>query len=491
MFDGFDATMLARIQFAFTISFHFIFPAFSIGLASYLAVLEGLWLKTGKELYLDLFKYWRKIFAITFAMGVVSGIVMSYQFGTNWSVFSDKAGPVIGPLMAYEVLTAFFLEAGFLGVMLFGMDKVGKKLHFTATLMVALGTFISAFWILSVNSWMQTPTGHIMGANGQFLPGESWFDIVFNPSFPYRLVHTVMAAYLTTAFVVGAVAAWHLLRDKSDLRARKMFSMAMWMAALVAPLQIFAGDLHGLNTLEHQPAKVMAMEGHYQSHPDGAPLILFGIPNSEEKRIDYAIEIPKVSSLILKHDLNAPLAGLDTIDEDKQPPVGVVFWSFRIMVGIGFAMLGIGLWSVFARMRKKLYDWTWLHRAALVMGPSGFVAVIAGWITTEVGRQPYTVYGLLRTSDSVSPLDAPAVGASLVAFVIVYFIMFGAGTLYILRLMNKSVTGLEKTAESGPIRSAGITPATNESSRGKGGKDAEWGSDPVHTADNGTKGEGE
>ena len=316
MFEQFDALLLARIQFAFTVSFHFIFPAFSIGLASYLAVLEGLWLKTGKQLYLDLFKYWLKIFAIAFAMGVVSGIVMSYQFGTNWSVFSDIAGPVIGPLMAYEVLTAFFLEAGFLGVMLFGMNKVGRKLHFAATLMVAVGTFISAFWILSVNSWMQTPVGYEIGANGQYLPGESWLDIIFNPSFPYRLVHTVIAAYLTTAFVVGGVGAWHLLRDRTNAHARKMFSMAMWMAAIVAPIQIFAGDLHGLNTLEHQPQKVMAMEGHFDSHPDGAPLILFGIPNSAEKRVDYAIEIPKASSLILKHDLDAPLAGLDTIPDD-------------------------------------------------------------------------------------------------------------------------------------------------------------------------------
>ena len=465
MFDGFDALILARIQFAFTVSFHFIFPAFSIGLASYLAVLEGLWLKTNDNVYLDLFKYWRKIFAIAFAMGVVSGIVMSYQFGTNWSVFSDKTGPVIGPLMAYEVLTAFFLEAGFLGVMLFGMDKVGRKLHFAATLMVALGTFVSAFWILSVNSWMQTPTGYVVGASGQFLPGDSWLDIIFNPSFPYRLVHTVLAAYLTTAFVVGATGAWHLLRDKSDKRARRMFSMAMWMAALVAPVQIFAGDAHGLNTLEHQPQKVMAMEGHYESHPDGAPLILFGIPNSAEKRVDYAVEIPKASSLILKHDLNAPLAGLDTIPADEQPPVGVVFWSFRIMVGLGFAMLGIGLWSLVARVRGKLFDWSWLHRAALIMGPSGFIAVIAGWVTTEVGRQPYTVFGLLRTVDSVSPLAAPAVGASLVAFVLVYFVMFGAGTAYILRLMNKPVTGQEEAGASGPIRTAGITPGSSDSVR--------------------------
>ncbi|MGB3739027.1 MAG: cytochrome ubiquinol oxidase subunit I [Pontixanthobacter sp.] len=465
MFDNFDALLLARIQFAFTVSFHFIFPAFSIGLASYLAVLEGLWLKTGKQLYLDLFKYWVKIFAIAFAMGVVSGIVMSYQFGTNWSVFSDLTGPILGPLMAYEVLTAFFLEAGFLGVMLFGMNRVGKKLHFTATLMVAVGTFISAFWILSVNSWMQTPVGFERDAIGQFLPGDSWFDIVFNPSFPYRLVHTVMAAYITTAFVVGGVGAYHLLKDRTNVHARKMFSMAMWMAAVVVPLQIVAGDMHGLNTLEHQPQKVMAMEGHYDSYPDGAPLILFGIPNSAEKRVDYKVEIPKASSLILKHDLNAPMDGLDTIPDDEEPPVGIVFWSFRVMVGIGFAMLGIGLWSLLARSRKKLYDWPLLHRAALLMAPSGFVAVIAGWITTEVGRQPFVVYNLLRTADAASPLAAPAVGASLVAFVIVYFAVFGIGTWYILRLMGHTPhvgeTGV-KRGDNGPIRTAGITPGLTQ-----------------------------
>ena len=459
MFESFDALLLARLQFAFTVSFHFIFPAFSIGLASFLMVLEALWLKTGKGVYANLYRYWLKIFAITFAMGVVSGIVMSYQFGTNWSVFTDKAGPVIGPLMAYEVLTAFFLEAGFLGVMLFGINKVGRKLHFAATCMVALGTFISAFWILSVNSWMQTPTGFEMGANGQFLPGPSWWAIVFNPSFPYRLVHTVIAAYLTTAFVVGAVGAWHLLRDRANPGARKMFSMAMWMAAIVAPIQIFVGDLHGLNTLEHQPAKVMAMEGHYQSHPDGAPLILFGIPNSAERRVDYAVEIPKASSLILKHDPDAPLDGLDTIAEEDRPPVGIVFWAFRIMVAMGLAMLGLGLWSLAARVRRRLYDWTCLHRAAVVMGPSGFVAVLAGWITTEVGRQPWTIYGLLRTAESAAPLDAPAVAASLIAFIIVYFAVFGAGTLYILKLMAKPPEPHEDPVPvHGPVRTAGITP---------------------------------
>ena len=465
MFEQFDALVLARIQFAFTVSFHFIFPSFSIGLASYLAVLEGLWLKTGKSIYLDLFKYWIKIFAIAFAMGVVSGIVMSYQFGTNWAVFSDKTGPVVGPLMAYEVLTAFFLEAGFLGVMLFGMNKVGKGLHFAATCMVALGTLISATWILSVNSWMQTPAGFEMGANGQFLPGPSWWPIVFNPSFPIRLMHTVTASYLTVAFVVGGVGAWHLLRDRMNPHARKMFSMAMWMATLVAPVQIFLGDTHGLNTLEHQPQKIMAMEGHFQSHPDGAPLILFGIPNSAEKRVDYAIEIPKASSLILKHDPDAPLAGLDTIPDNEEPPVGIVFWSFRIMVGIGFAMLGLGLWSLIARVRGRLYDWPLLYRAALVMAPSGFAAVIAGWVTTEVGRQPYVVYNLLRTADAASPLDAPAVAASLLAFVVVYFAVFGAGVWYILHLMRKPPQAGEygvKRGDTGPIRTAGITPGPSQ-----------------------------
>ncbi|MCC4233379.1 cytochrome ubiquinol oxidase subunit I [Sphingobium soli] len=459
MFDSLDALLLARAQFAFTVSFHFLFPAFSIGLASYLMILEGLWLATGKGVYANLFRYWLKIFAVVFAMGVVSGIVMSYQFGTNWSVFSDKAGPVIGPLMAYEVLTAFFLEAGFLGVMLFGINKVGRKLHFTATCAVAVGTFISAFWILSVNSWMQTPTGYEMGANGQFLPGPSWIAIIFNPSFPYRLVHTVLAAYLTTAFAVGGVGAWHLLKDRTNPGARTMFSMAMWMAAIVAPIQIFAGDMHGLNTLEHQPVKVMAMEGHYDSHPDGAPLILFGIPDSANKRVDYAISIPKASSLILKHDLNAPMKGLDRVPDGDKPPVGIVFWAFRVMVGIGFAMLGLGLWSLVARARRKLHDWTWLHRAALVMGPAGFIAVLAGWVVTEVGRQPFTIYGLLRTANSASPLDAPAVAASLLAFVLVYFSVFGMGIWYLLYLMKKPPEAHESTLDGAPIRTAGITPA--------------------------------
>ena len=461
MLDLNDAVLLARAQFAFTVSFHFIFPALTIGLASYLAVLEGLWLATKREVFLGLFKYWLKIFALSFAMGVVSGIVLSYQFGTNWSVFSDKVGPVIGPLMAYEVLTAFFLEAGFLGVMLFGLKRVGPKLHYTATLAVAVGTLMSAFWILSANSWMQTPQGHDINAAGQFV-AVNWMAVIFNPSLPYRLVHTVLGAYLTTALVVGAVGAWHLLRDKANPGARVMFAMAMGMVAVTAPIQIFAGDLHGLNTLEHQPAKVMAMEGHFESHPDGAPLILFGIPDQAAATVHGAVSIPKASSLILKHDPNAPLSGLDTVPREDWPMVPVVFWSFRIMVGLGLLMAGLGLFAAVAAVRRRLFDWRLLHRFAVAMGPAGFVAVLAGWTTTEVGRQPFTIYGLLRTAESASPLDAPAVAASLLAFIVVYFAVFGAGAAYILKLMGHPPEVGEQGLDEGPrapVRSAGITPA--------------------------------
>src|SRR5689334_21323654 len=396
MFDSFDAVSLARAQFAFTMSFHIVFPAFSIGLASYLAVLEARWLISGREVFLNLFNYWLKIFAVTFGMGVVSGIVMSYQFGTNWSAFADKTGPVIGPLMAYEVLTAFFLEAGFLGVMLFGLDRVGPKLHFLATLMVAIGTLISAFWILSANSWMQTPTGHAVNPDGQFIAAD-WFKVIFNPSFPYRLVHMVLAAYLTTALVVGAVGAYHLLRDRHLAGARVMFSMAMWMATLVAPIQAVAGDQHGLNTLEHQPVKIMAMEGHFQSHPEGAPLILFGLPDQAKGEVRFALEIPKAGSLILKHSLDAPMKGLDTVPRENWPQVSITFWAFRIMVGLGLLMIALGLFSLVLRWRGTIYDSRLLHWFALAMGPAGFGAVLAGWTVTETGRQPYTVYGLLRT----------------------------------------------------------------------------------------------
>ena len=391
---AFDAFHVARAQFAFTIAFHIVLPAFSIGLASYLMVLEALWLRTRQRVYLDVFRFWIKIFAVGFAMGVVSGLVMSYQFGTNWSVFADRAGPVVGPVMGYEVLTAFFLEAGFLGVMLFGTEKVGRGLHFFATCMVAGGTLLSAFWILSVNSWMQTPAGYSIGPDGRFLP-EDWWAIIFNPSFHVRFPHMVLASYLSVAFVVGATGAWHLLADRRARRpqnpaAKLMFSMAMWMAALVAPAQIVMGDIHGLNTLQHQPAKIAAMEGNWdtQSH---APLLLFGIPNMATEQTDYAIEIPQLSSLILTHSLDGVVPGLKDFPRADRPNSLIVFWSFRIMVGIGMLMALVGAISLFLRWRQRLYDAAWLHGAVLLMGPSGFVALLAGWVTTEVGRQPYTV----------------------------------------------------------------------------------------------------
>ena len=465
-FTGYEAVDLARIQFAFTVSFHIVFPAFTIGLASYLAVLEALWLRTRDAAYMRLFDYWKTIFAITFGMGVVSGIVLSYQFGTNWSVFSDRAGPIIGPLMGYEVLTAFFLEAGFLGIMLFGRQRVGPGLHFFATLMVAGGTLFSAFWILSANSWMHTPAGFAVNEDGQFTPAD-WWAAIFNPSFPFRFTHMVIAAYLTTAFAVGAVGAWHLLRDRDNPGARTMFSMAMWMALLVAPVQIFVGDLHGLNTFEHQPAKVAAMEGHYRTHDGPAPFIVLGLPDDEAQEMRYALEIPYAGSLILTHELEGEVPGLDAFPEDERPPVSVVFWAFRVMLSMGFLMAGVGLWSGLARWRGTLYDSRALHRAAVAMGPAGFVAVLAGWITTEVGRQPYVIYGHLRTVDAASPIAAPAVEGSLIAFVLVYFAIFGAGTWYTLRLMRRPPEAGDTLEEIGPTRSAGITPAESVRRHGR------------------------
>ena len=462
---GQSAELLARIQFAFTVSFHFIFPAFSIGLASYLAVLNGAWLWTKDAAFLKLFDYWKTVFAITFGMGVVSGIVISYQFGTNWARFADKAGPVVGPLMGYEVLTAFFLEAGFLGIALFGRKRVGNGLHMFAVAMVAAGTLISATWIISANSWMQTPAGYTTNEAGQFVPVD-WWAIIFNPSFPYRLVHTVIAAFLTTAFAVGAVGAFHLLRDNTNRQARTMFSMAMWMAALMTPVQIFVGDQHGLNTLEHQPAKIAAIEGHYETHV-GAPLILLGIPDDKAETTHYALEIPKLGSLILGHSWDAEIKGLKAFPPDERPPAFLPFWTFRIMVGLGILMLLVGLWSLWARFRKTIFTSRWLHRAALLMGPSGFVAVLAGWYTTEVGRQPYTVYGLLRTSDSLSNVDAEAIGASLLAFIVVYFVVFGAGVFYILRVVSKTPEGEKEELRDGPTRAAGITPIQQLEAEGK------------------------
>ncbi|RAK57584.1 cytochrome ubiquinol oxidase subunit I [Phenylobacterium deserti] len=428
----FDALLLSRIQFAFVVSFHILFPAFTIGLASYLWMLELQWLRTKQPVYIQLFRFWVKLFAVSFGLGVVSGIIMSYQFGTNWSRLSYLAGPVIGPLMQYEVLTAFFMEAAFLGIMLFGWNKVGPKLHFLATSMVALGTVLSTFWIISTNSWMQTPQGFTMEGD-RFVPVD-WWAIVFNPSFPNRLLHMVLAAYLTTCFVVAGVSAWHLWKGKAPEAARKAFSMAMWFAAIVTPLQIAAGDLQGLAVLDQQPTKLAAIEGHWETRR-GAPLILFAVPNESEERNDFEIAVPKLGSIILTHDPNGEIRGLKEWPRDRRPPVKIPFYSFRIMVGIGFAMLFIALAGLFLRWRKRLYDSRWFLLLCMAMTPSGFIAVLTGWFTAEVGRQPWVVYGYLRTADAVSPVPAASVAASLATFMVVYLAIFSAGTFYMLRLI--------------------------------------------------------
>ncbi|MCP1645730.1 cytochrome d ubiquinol oxidase subunit I [Pseudomonas citronellolis] len=431
-----QALDLARIQFAFTVSFHIIFPAITIGLASFLAVLEGLWLKSGNAVYKDLYKFWSKIFAVNFGMGVVSGLVMAYEFGTNWARFSDYAGSITGPLLTYEVLTAFFLEAGFLGVMLFGWDRVGRRLHFFATVMVAIGTMISMFWILSSNSWMQTPQG-IGIVDGRVVPLD-WLKIVFNPSFPYRLVHMALAAYLSTAFFVGASAAWHLLRGRDNPATRTMLSMAMWMVLGVAPLQVLVGDAHGLNTLEHQPAKIAAIEGHWENEPgEPTPLILFGIPDMQAERTRYSLEVPYLGSLILTHSLDKQIPALKSFAPQDRPNSTVVFWSFRLMAGLGMLMILCALAALVLRRGGALYRNRAFLGLVLAMGPSGLIALLAGWFTTEMGRQPWVVYGMLRTSQAVSNHNVAQMSLTLALFVVIYFSVFTVGLGYMMRLVRK------------------------------------------------------
>ena len=441
-----DALMLSRIQFAFTVAFHIIFPAFTIGLASWLAALEFQWLRTGDQLYRNLFKFWSKIFAVSFGLGVVSGIVMSFQFGTNWSRFSEFTANVLGPLIQYEVITAFFLEAAFLGIMLFGWNRVGNKLHFFATCMVALGTLTSAFWILSANSWMQTPAGFRI-ENGVAV-AEDWWQIVFNPSFPYRYAHMVMGCYLTTAFAVAGMSAWMILRQRQEPAekvrgARRSLSMAMWFAAIVVPMQIVMGDLHGLGVLKYQPTKLAAMEGNWD-RMSNMPLRLFAIPDEVNETNHYEIAIPKIGSWILTHAYDGVVPGLKDVPRDQRPPVWPVFFSFRIMVGIGFLMLGLALWSLYLRWKGTLFTNIWFLRAAMLMTPSGFGAVLFCWFTAEIGRQPYVVYGYLRTADAVSPVTAGAVTTSLVTFFVVYMIVFGFGSYYLAKLLRKGPEPIEE-----------------------------------------------
>ena len=431
----YDVVFLSRLQFAFTISFHIIFPAFTIGLASYLAVIEFRYLQTKDEIYRQIYKFLVKIFAVAFGMGVVSGVVMPYEFGTNWANFSKRTANVLGPLMSFEVLTAFFMEAFFLGIMLFAWERVSRKIHFAATVIVALGTVVSAFWIMAVNSWMLTPSGFLIDDNSVFHP-RNWLEIIFNPSFVPRFLHMVIAAYITTAFAVLGMASYQLLQNNLNRAARIMFGMALGFIVIFAPLQIFVGDILGLNTFRNQPIKLAAMEGIWEDEK-AAPLRLFGIPDEDEEKTKYAIEIPKLASLILTHDVNGEIKGLKSFDKELRPPVAPVFFSFRIMLAIGLAMFVVAFIGAVLFMRKKLFETRWFHKLCLWMAPSGFIALIAGWFVTEIGRQPYVVYGYMKTSEAASALAAGQVMFSLIGFIIVYITIFSAAVIYISRLIKR------------------------------------------------------
>jgi cytochrome bd ubiquinol oxidase subunit I len=429
-----DATLLARIQFGFTITWHIIFPAFTIGLSAFIATLLGRYLVTKDERYRLLARYWTKIFAISFAMGVVSGIVLSYQFGTNWSRFSVVVGNVIGPLIGYEVLTAFFLEATFLGVLLFGWNRVPAWLHFVSAVVVAVGTLLSAFWILAANSWMQYPVGHEV-RDGIAFPVD-WLAVIFNPTFPARFAHMVVAAYLTTAIVVMAVGARHLLKQRFLEQSRTMVRMGLGMALVLAPAQAIIGDHQGLQTVKYQPAKLAAIEGHWPAR-EVAPLVLFAWPNEKAGRNDFEIAIPRLGSLIVLHEWNGIYPGLKAFPADRRPPVPPVFFAFRAMVGIGFVLIALAFVGGVLWWRGRLFtNRLWLTAAAWAW-PLGFMAIVAGWFVAEIGRQPWIATGILLTADARSPVPAETVAVTLALFVIVYAAVFGTGILYINRLVNR------------------------------------------------------
>ncbi|WP_303908439.1 cytochrome ubiquinol oxidase subunit I [Thiohalomonas denitrificans] len=429
-----DPIFLSRFQMAFTLAFHILFPTLTIGLSLFLVVLHGLWLRTHDHAYMLLFRFWMKIFGLAFGVGVVSGIVLSFEFGTNFNGFSRVTGNVLAPLLSYEVLMAFFLEASFLPILLFGWGKVGPRVHFFSTVMVAVGTVLSAFWILSANSWMHTPVGFTL--RDEIFFANDWWTVVFNPSFPYRLAHMLNASLLTVAFVVAGVAAWYLLRGRHIDLSRRTLSMAMWTALIVAPGQVLLGDLHGLNTLEHQPVKIAAMEGLWETRGH-APFVVFGIPDSEREENRYALEIPGASSFILKHDPGAVVQGLSSVNPDERPPVGAVFWSFRVMLYAGFLLLALALIGTFLRVRRRLYDSRWFLQLLVAASPLGFVAVIAGWFVTEIGRQPWVVQGLLRTIDSATPIPLSSVAGSVVMFLVVYHLLLGAFLFFLYRLVQR------------------------------------------------------
>jgi cytochrome d ubiquinol oxidase subunit I len=430
-----DAILLSRLQFAFTIAFHIIFPSFTIGLASYLAVLEGLWLVTRRAVFQTLYLFWLRVFAISFGMGVVTGIVMSYEFGTNWSVFSRVSAGVIGPMLAFEVLTAFFLESSFLGVMLMGWKRVGPGLHFLATCLVAAGTLISAFWIITANSFMQTPAGFAVGTDGR-LVATNWIAAIFNPSFPERFAHMVLAAYLVTALVVAAASAFTLLKDKTQAESRIALRMAIGMFAVVAPLQLAVGDYAGKQILHRQPTKLAAIEAFWETR-SGQAFHIVAWPDRAIAANRFAVSIPRLGSLITAGDANATVKGLKAFAPADRPPVGVVFWAFRVMVGLGLAVIVLGLWGAVLWARGGPERSRFFLRAAVLMGPTGFIAVIAGWTVAEVGRQPWVVWHVMRTAAGASPVGPHQVSASLLAFLAVYAVIFSAGALYILRLMAR------------------------------------------------------
>jgi cytochrome d ubiquinol oxidase subunit I len=454
-----DPVLLSRVQFAWVIGWHILLPAFTVGMASYIAILEGLHLVTGRGVYLRISEFWIRIFSVAFGVGVVTGVIMPFQFGTNWSRFVDAAGNVVGPLFAYEDLTAFFLEAAFLGVLLFGRKLVPPWAHFVAALMVAIGTLFSSFWILAANSWMQTPVGYEI-IDGRFFP-KDWFDVVFSPSFPFRLAHTVTGFYVTTAFVVVAIAAWLIRKGRSVEEARVMLSMTLWLLTFLVPLQIFLGDQHGLNTAAYQPAKLAAIEARWDTQPS-FPLALFALPDPANETNRYAIEVPYLGSLILTHSLHGEIRGLKEFKPEDRPPVAVPFFAFRVMVGIGFLLLAVVAVSWWLRHRRRLFDTPWFLGLCTAMGPLGFVAVLAGWTTTEVGRQPWTVYGMLRTAESTPPsLTGKQVLASLLAYMAVYLIIYPSAFYIAARLVRDgpavvpaSVAPIESGRPSAPVNVA-------------------------------------
>ncbi len=433
--DNPDLLQLARAQFGLNIGFHILFPSLSIALAWFLVYFRIRYARSGDAAWLATYKLWVKIFALTFAMGVVTGITMSFQFGTNWPGFMSRVGNIAGPLLAFEVLTAFFLEATFLGVMLFGMNRVPAWVHIGATLLVAIGTLFSAFWILALNSWMHTPAGQVL-ADGVLIAGD-WLQVIFNPSFLYRMTHMLLASALTASFVVAGLSAWRLLHDGADASALRTLRAGVMVAAVIAPVQIFVGDQHGLNTLEHQPAKVAAMEALWNTER-GAPLVLFAVPNEETQHNDYAIEIPRLASLILKHDPDGEVKGISAFAPDA-PPVAPVFFGFRLMLALGMTMLALA-WTSAWVLRRGAAAPRWLLWSLASFTFSGWVATLAGWLVTEVGRQPWLVTGILRTSEAVGQVPEAQLGASLTGYVLVYALMLGAYMVVITHLAGKGAT---------------------------------------------------